>query len=119
MALRYCREALQQPAGEAVLRYLTEQRCYTPEAIKEMGLGACTAAPSLRAYLQEQAFTEAEIRHSGFFVSGVGETHPLVMCWPEPSGRARPDSIRTGGPDGDNGTHNAVESGEGHREGER
>ena len=35
---------------------------------------------------------------------------------PEPDSRARPDSTRTGGPDGDCGTHKAAENGQRHNE---
>ncbi len=82
------RQALSQPEGQEVAKYL-EARGYTPEEIQGMELGAYTGGQErLQQALEGQGYSRQEIQDAGLLTRGFGSTHTLALLWRDPAGRA-------------------------------
>lgn len=71
-----CKEAIFSPEGEAVLAYMNG-RGWSPEMIKEVGIGALT--PSV-----VQSLTDKE-KHLAGLLGGIEATHPLAIPYTQGS----------------------------------
>lgn len=79
-------QALQEPAGKAVLQYLLA-RGYSSEDIQAMDLGAYVERAGLQKALLKDGYTQQEIQDSGLLTAGFGSDYPLSLLWRDPAGR--------------------------------
>ncbi len=68
-------------------RYL-RIRGYSIDDIKAMELGAYLGQTEALNNLQQQGYSEKELKDSGLFTHGFGGTHRLSMLWRDSAGRA-------------------------------
>ncbi len=70
-----------------VINYLTE-RGYLLDDIYAMELGAYKDRQALQDYLQQQGYSEQEIKDTGLLTAGFGEDYQLTLLWRDAAGRA-------------------------------
>jgi DNA primase catalytic core len=84
----YLQDILQEPETDReVFNYLAE-RGYLLDDMYDMELGAYKDRQALQDYLQQQGYTEQDIRETGLLTAGFGEDYKLTLLWRDAAGRA-------------------------------
>lgn len=81
------------PKAQALQKYLTKKRGYSPEDIEAMELGCITSQEALREHLKGKEYTEEETA-SIKLSEAIGNTHTLTIPLREPGGKIRGISVR-------------------------